>query len=151
MNGAHLQILYLAVHDQNYPRNARIRDYLHDSGHRIEVVPLPAQGSYLQRCHVLLRSGRKATHPDVVILSELAIQYFWIGWVLAKLASASFVLDWFVGLYETNVEDWGRFSGRSWKGRLNAGFDRWSARTADLVVTDTQCRARAIKNMAQLN
>jgi hypothetical protein len=54
------------------------------------------------------------------------------------------VIDGFVGLYETNVEDWGRTSPRSALGLIYRGLDWVALRCADVYLIDTEVRAQAL-------
>lgn len=144
------RILYLNVHDENYPRNRRIRARLVDSGHEVLVIKRQDRRFFLHQCLTLLRQGLRVKGPiDVVVLSELGIQYAPVAKILSLHHRAKLIVDAFVGMYETNVGDWGRATPRSIRGRLYRGFDVFACLSADTLLSDTEARASGLLHRAK--
>lgn len=142
--GAPLKVVYLGVESLDYPRNARIRDYLErELGARVSVVPIDKDPGALRKARVLLRDGRAALRggADVLILAEFQNKYALVARYLAWRARALLITDWFVGLHETRVGDWKLHAPTSMRARLLDLTDRIAARAGDLVITDTDARA----------
>lgn len=137
------RVLYLAVQDPSYPRNHRIRTYLEDSTAAwVDVVGLSSRTGYLRHAWDLLREvNRKRGKYDFIVLSEFSLPFAPIAWYAAKRFRAALIVDFFIGLYETHVEDRKAVAPNSAKGRLYNAFDRFAIARADLVLTDTEVRA----------
>ena len=143
-----LKVLYVGVEDMSYPRNRRIREFLADWGVSSEVIISRVDRHRLWRSASLFRPFFQHLRGyDLVILAEFSNSLFWYSWLLAKLNGASHVVDFFIGKYETLVEDAGRFSSRSVAGKLLRLIDVATLKSADYVLTDTELRAR---NFARL-
>ncbi len=143
-----LKVLYVGVEDMSYPRNRRIREFLADWGVSSEVIISRVDRHRLWRSASLFRQFFQHLRGyDLVILAEFSNSLFWYSWLLAKLNGASHVVDFFIGKYETLVEDAGRFSSRSVAGKLLRLIDVATLKSADYVLTDTELRAR---NFARL-
>ncbi|WP_197040592.1 glycosyltransferase [Pseudonocardia halophobica] len=141
-------MLYLAVHDITYPRNRRIRSYLSENyGIDSESTELEQHGGYLRRSVRMLIAGlRRSNNIGAVVLAEFNVQYWWIGYIIGRFRRVPVITDRFVGLYETNVEDWQRFSSRSIKARAHGLFDTLAVRFADYVLIDTEVRAMELRS-----
>ena len=141
-----MKVLYFAVDDSDYPRNRSIRLRLEADGHEVVVLRKRRTGSYVSRGMSLLREAlvlsRGDRRYDVILLAEFSAQYSPFAWLASRLFSATFVHDYFVGLIETNVEDWSTFSARSPRGRIHGLLDRLAIRLPDLVIRDTSPRTR---------
>lgn len=145
-----VRVLYLNVHDENYPRNRRIRQYLADNGHEVVVVKREDTEYFVLQSLNLLRSGlRIKGHFDIVMLSELGIQYAPVAKILSLHHRARLIVDAFVGMYETNVEDWGRVSARSLRGRLYRAFDLFAGMSSSALLSDTEIRASKLPRGAK--
>ncbi|GAA2902959.1 hypothetical protein GCM10010472_71450 [Pseudonocardia halophobica] len=144
----HRRVLYLAVHDITYPRNRRIRSYLSENyGIDSESTELEQHGGYLRRSVRMLIAGlRRSNNIGAVVLAEFNVQYWWIGYIIGRFRRVPVITDRFVGLYETNVEDWQRFSSRSIKARAHGLFDTLAVRFADYVLIDTEVRAMELRS-----
>ena len=82
---------------------------------------------------------------DVYVLSEFSLAYAPLAGLVARLNRAVLVVDAFVGRYETEVEDGGRAEAGSCQARRHRAIDAAAARTADLVVIDTEMRAERLR------
>lgn len=143
------RVLYFSVIDPNYPRNERIRRYLAEQhGADVDIVPARVVGPRWKRYGGqlvdALRAGRQY---DVVVLSEFSIHFFWASWLAAKRAGAVHVVDFFVGMHETQVADWGRVAPRSPKARALQLMDRVAILSGDVVLTDTTPRAHRFQGL----
>jgi glycosyltransferase involved in cell wall biosynthesis len=144
-NGNQLHVAYIGVHDLDYPRNRRVRSYLEsEMGARVTVVSLERRSGLVRAARILLRASRTITNDvDVVVLSEFALEHILATKLLAKQKKALLVVDWFVGLHETRIEDPGNpsFGMKAAAYRL---LDRAGVRLANLTITDTVVRAREL-------
>jgi glycosyltransferase involved in cell wall biosynthesis len=133
--------LYLGIHDLTYPRNASIRRGLVDDGW--VVVPVTtAEGSNVRKfVRLLLRGARVRPHPSVVILSEFSVQFAVVAWLVALRFRCPLVVDFFVGMHETRIEDHRSSSRHSLRALLLAALDRTAVSLATFAITDTQPRA----------
>lgn len=146
------RVLYLALQRLDYPRYQRLASALARGGYSVDPVLLVDTGSYLGRCWSLLRAGLTASGRTtaLVVLAEFSIQYAWVGWVISKVRRCTYLVDWFVGMYETNVADWGRYGPATVKARRDRWADWTALRLADLVVTDTSVRAQWLQCAGRL-
>lgn len=144
----------LAVHDTGYPRNASIRRRFEEAGHDVQVIAFPIEKTgYFARAKLLARQAKAVVHdgfpPDVVWLAEFSAQFTPLARWIATKHRAVFVHDFFVGLYETNVEDWAQIEAGSLRARLHRSMDVLAAIAPDIVVRDTQPRAEAIPRLTR--
>lgn len=97
--------------------------------------------SYLITCIAMLVRAVRVKGPfQVVILSELGVQYSWVAKLIALRHRAPLIVDAFVGMYETNVEDWKRVSPASARGRIYRFFDWLASRLSNIALIDTEVR-----------
>jgi glycosyltransferase involved in cell wall biosynthesis len=140
-----LKVLYVGVQDLTYPRNSRVRNYLErDLGASIDVLSIDKHAGYWRHLLILLSRGlrgRRLGHYDVVVLAELSVVFAPASWLIARLHRATHVVDFFVGLYETHIEDRGAHHPFSWRAMAYRLFDKFAIATADLLLTDTTARA----------
>jgi glycosyltransferase involved in cell wall biosynthesis len=146
------RILYLNIHDYSYPRNQRIRSRLECWGNEVITHSRKDYRSYVVTCITLLARALRIQGPfDVVFLSELAVQYTWVAKIVALRHRAPLVVDAFVGMYETNVEDWNRVPARSIRANLYRMFDWLAAQLSDLALIDTEVRTRRLRQDGATN
>lgn len=146
------RVLYFGVHQLDYPRNRRLRSYLEYSCHfEVDVAEIePARGyarSFARLARVALDRSRPA---DVVFLAEFSLQFAVLGWVAAKIRGAQFVVDWYVGLYETRIEDHASIGSTALRRRIYRLIDWTAAKFADVVITDTDVRAQMLTTRYEL-
>ncbi|PPF42407.1 hypothetical protein C5B85_16745 [Pseudoclavibacter sp. AY1F1] len=142
-----LRVLYLGVESEQYPRNARVRAYLESHlDADITIVGIDKDPGAVRKARILMREGSAFPRDsfDVVVLAEFQLKYAPIARLLAVRYRALLVVDWFVGLYETRVEDWGMTTPGSLKGRAWRAVDSVAARIGDVVVTDSDERAKML-------
>jgi hypothetical protein len=141
-----LRVLYFAVHDRDYPRNRRIRSYLAGLGHSVTVVDKPVSKGPRRWVGLLRALLTESARHDVIVVSEFALSVVPLAWVFARLHGKTLVVDGFVSLYETHVEDWASYSPSSFHARLYRAADRYGLRLADLYLVDTELRARKLRD-----
>ena len=118
------RVLYLNVHNRDYPRNARIREHLTSIGAEYEIVDRIDYDSYVLTSLRLARRALRVKGPfSAVILSELGVQYALVARVVAWRHRATLIVDAFVGMYESNVLDWARVSRSSPTALIYKTFD----------------------------
>lgn len=142
-----LRVLYLGVESEQYPRNSRVRAYLKDHlDADITTVLIDKEPGAVRKARILLREGGAFPRDsfDVVVLAEFQLKYAPIARLLAVRYRALLVVDWFVGLYETRVEDWGMATPGSLKGRVWRAVDGAAVRLGGMVVTDSDERAEML-------
>lgn len=140
-----MKVLYLNVHDESYPRNNRIRQYLMDAGHDVVMASRRTSTSYFRVLADTFLSGvRHGRGVDAIVLSELSIKYSVAAWLAARCRRSLFVADAFVGWHETTIEDWGKYAGAGLRARGYLAVDRFAVRHSDLTLTDTVIRARRL-------
>ncbi|MBT2502630.1 glycosyltransferase [Curtobacterium sp. ISL-83] len=138
-----LRVVQYGVHDAAYPRNARLRNFLRGRlGASVHVVPRSRAVRRGRRFGEDVRGlFRASAGADVIVLSEFRLTHAPLAWLVARLRGARLVVDHFVGLHETVVEDHGTVRATSPRARLLALQDRLAARLADVCITDTEPRA----------
>jgi glycosyltransferase involved in cell wall biosynthesis len=141
-----LRVLQYGVHDTGYPRNVRVRAHLERQlGASVVVAPRSRAARRLRRAIDDLRSlDRGARRADVVLLSEFRLSHAPLAWLVARLHGAALVVDGFVGLHETAVDDWRRVSSTSPAALRFRVLDAAAVRCADLYLIDTEPRAAEI-------
>lgn len=146
MSLAGLRVAYYRVHALDYPRNRRIRGYLTERGAEVTVVPSHHGGSRVGRLvRDLVGLHRAARRADVVVLGEMRLKHAGPARIIAALARRPLVVDGFIGLWETEVGDWGSSAPASLRSRGLRVLDRIALRSADLYLVDTELRARSIR------
>lgn len=142
-----LRILYFAVQVPTYPRNSRVRAFLVDELKAdVEVVQLSPRPGYLRHLGELLRDARRIPGPlDFVILSELSITMAPLSWLIARRYRARHVVDFFVGLRETHIEDRRKVRRTSIRGVSLVAIEWLAAKSADALLIDTDVRRRFLE------
>lgn len=138
-----MRVVQYGVHDPGYPRNARLRAALVEQcGAHVVVVPRARGGGRIRRAvrdvAGLWRASRAA---DVLVLSEFRTTHAPLVWAVARFRGAVFVVDHFVGLHETVVEDHAAVPAHGLRARRSALQDLLAVRLADVCLTDTAARA----------
>lgn len=151
--GASLRICYFAVKDKAYPRNRQIAGFFDASSDvHIDYVCIdPDKGfkkNALSLLGELLSNGEKY---DVVILAEFSLQFSILARLFAYRKKATLVVDWFVGLYETRVEDYGAHAKYSAKAFGYWMADSIAARAGNITITDTLPRASMLQEKFRLD
>jgi glycosyltransferase involved in cell wall biosynthesis len=140
------RILYFRVVEPDYPRNRRVREYLTGRGHEVVVVP-PATGRARLLNHLvdLARLARATRRGDTIFVAEQYVRATPLAAIVAAVRRCRLVVDGFVGVHETAVEDWGVARPGSVRARRFALQDRFALRAADCVLIDTDVRAAALR------
>ncbi len=142
-------VAYLRIDDPAYPRNARIRRALTEAGHEVRatertrgrVLPL----RILADVHAAVRVSRGA---DVLVVPEFSLPFVPLAWLIARLTRSLLIVDGFVGMYETQIEDWQRASPGSLRARWCRLVDALAVRLSDVYLCDTEIRAARIRARA---
>ncbi|KQR44036.1 hypothetical protein ASF82_10850 [Frigoribacterium sp. Leaf164] len=137
--GAGLRVLQWRVHDPGYPRNVRVREHLEARGHRVDLHER-ARGPrrHLVDLRALVVRSRAA---DVVLVSEMSLDFVAAAWAVARVRRLPLVVDVFIGKHETLVGDQGFRAPWSPRALLWALVDRVAVRAADVALVDTRVRA----------
>jgi glycosyltransferase involved in cell wall biosynthesis len=139
------KISYFGMPSPGYPRNKRIREYLESIGYEVVVtdsgVDHAGLAGKLRRLASLFSGSRGAT---AIVVAEFATKYALPALLIARFRGARLVVDGFVGIYETEVEDWKSHSAGSFHAWLYRIADWLAVRCADVYLIDTRIRAEAI-------
>lgn len=138
-------IVYFRIHDLTYPRNSRIRRSLSEQ-YEIRCLPRSSGNRGMRRWYDEARSLWRATQgAQVIVLSEFNLQYAALAWAVAKMRGMGLVVDGFVGMFETEVEDKKSVSASSLKGVQYRLLDALARRVSDVYLIDTEVRAQSIR------
>lgn len=141
---ARYEALYIGVQDATYPRNSRVRSFLESELQtRVTIAHLDRNPGYFRHLGQMLRAGLSGRRGrfDLVVLSEFSLPFALASWIVARWHGAIHVVDFFVGLHETHVEDRNAVDPRSPRALAYRTMDHFARRTADLLLADTLCRA----------
>lgn len=140
-----MRLLYLNVDDEAYPRNRRIRQSLIEEGHEVILLPKTQVNSLFGDTFSLIRSTLVLRNKiDVVFLAEFNIQHATTARIIAARLGARLVIDAFVGLHETAVEDWGVVRAGTWRAGAYRLLDLAGWKFGDAVLVDTAKRGELI-------
>lgn len=139
--------LFFGVIVEEYPRNRRLRQFLkHEFSMDSVVLPVDDDPGYLRKGFGLLKIALRAprgTHR-LVVVPEFSLKYAPLACIVAKYHRVPLLVDWFVGLHETRIGDWGRKP--SLRAKAGLVLDKTAVRLASVLVTDTQVRAEMLKD-----
>lgn len=139
-----MKILYFPVHDRSYPRNRLIREALLKRGHDVVTIDRNHEAfqssTWRDRVSAVWTLIRESRNADVVVLSELSIEYAPLTWAISRLRRCLHVVDGFVGMHETQVVDWRKYAPGSRRARRLMAQDRLAFRLADVFLVDTDVR-----------
>ncbi|QWT24879.1 glycosyltransferase [Subtercola sp. PAMC28395] len=149
--GTQTRILYFGVRDSSYPRNERIRNFLEtQTNSSVTIVRAPASGGRSRRYWSQIKASITCSRDfDVVILSEFSLNYFLFSWIAARRARAVHIVDFFVGLHETEVGDAGTTQPHSLRAKILSAIDHGAILSADYCFTDTPVRASRFSKIAK--
>jgi glycosyltransferase involved in cell wall biosynthesis len=141
-------VLYAAVRDPHYPRIRRLRRFLEDRGIEVVVAAAVFDRSTAENVlHTVANLARLRGPFDAIVLAEFSQKYAVPAWLTARRHRARFLVDGFVGLYETVVDDRRAVPNRSLRAWSYRAFDRVALRLADVYLTDTEVRAAAARRL----
>lgn len=139
------RILYLNVHDVTYPRNMAVRDDFSQRNCEVIVVPRRDMPFFLLAWIGLVVRACKLRGPfHLVVLSEFSIQYALSAKIVSLRFRSTLVIDAFIGLYESLIEDWGWAHPKSIRARCIILLDKIAASLADVLLIDTLIRRDAL-------
>ncbi|KAF0963800.1 glycosyltransferase [Rhodococcus sp. T7] len=140
-----IRVLYLNVTDCEYPRNRTLRKVLDSSQWNVIVIQRLSGVPYPLRCAAMFFQAMKQVRMNsVVIMSEFGNSYAWVSYLVARLSRSVHVVDGFIGMHETHVQDRGTYSNASLKGRVYSILDKVALHTSDLYLIDTLIRGREL-------
>ncbi|OZD62205.1 hypothetical protein CH272_11530 [Rhodococcus sp. 05-340-1] len=126
-----------------------MRSQFAKQGFLVVVQKRQAQLSYLKRCAWIFRDGLKITpRKSVVIMSEFGNSYAWVAKILSLVKSSVLVVDGFIGMYETHIQDRETFSRWSAQSVFYRLMDSVALRSADLYIIDTDLRAQEVMQIS---
>ncbi len=153
-----MRVCFWGTFDAGHVRSRVLMSGLEQAGARVEVCHHPlwrerdervaqtAKGglsvallaraivAYGKLCVRLLTMPR----PDVVVVGYPGQIDALVAYPICRLRRVPLVLDAFLSLYETAVDDRGLLPRRSWRARLLWRMERLACRAADLVLLDTE-------------
>lgn len=138
-------VFYYRVQDLGYPRNSRIRAFLGRS-YLVRHHEKTRKGNHLRRIMadlVALWAGSR--NADVVVVSEFNLSHAAVAWFATRSHGAVLVVDGFVRLYETAVEDLHSVARWSMAAFYYRAIDRLSLMCADIYLIDTKPRATTLE------
>ncbi|TQC44237.1 glycosyltransferase [Rhodococcus sp. WS4] len=139
------RVLYLNVTDSCYPRNRALRSALDNSRWKVVTIRRVNGIPYPLRCAAIFLQAMKFVRMNsVVVMSEFGNSYAWVSYLVAKLSKSVHVVDGFIGMHETHVQDRATYSTKSLKARAYSVMDRVAFRTSDLYLIDTVIRGKQI-------
>lgn len=146
-----MRVLYFGTYDRSYPRNAQVISALRGSGVEVVEQQRPVwerrhnwslglrQLARLADAELRLRRGGRG---DVDLLVVGYPGHFDLPAARRAARGRPVVFNPLVSLYDTLVDDRGRFRHGSPAARVIRAVDRRAFRRADLVVADTEAHAR---------
>lgn len=134
------RVLFVNVTDVNYPRHVLLAEAYNRADYRVFVIERSKSLTYWDRCRALLKACKHQGPFDVVVLAEFAISYAWVSWLIARKSKACHVVDGFIGMYETHVEDTGSVTAWSTKGIAYRFVDWLAFFLANHYLIDTHAR-----------
>jgi glycosyltransferase involved in cell wall biosynthesis len=151
-----VQVTYFGTWEDGYPRNEQVISALRKAGVHVDVVheslwsgehkfatgvgALPR----LVAAEARLALRRVSRESDALIVGYPGHSDIWS----AKRHGRPVVFNAMVSLYDTLVEDRGRFSAGSLPARALRAIDRAALRAADSVVSDTKANAAFLADLA---
>ncbi|MDV8069616.1 glycosyltransferase [Rhodococcus sp. IEGM 1366] len=140
-------IVFLNVTNLDYPRNKALRAVFERAGWDVSVVARRDGISYPIRCvHILLDGLRSTKRKSVVVMSEFGNSYSWVSKLVCICTRSVHVVDGFIGMYETHVEDRATYSKFSLPSIFYKLSDYVSISFSDLYLIDTEVRSAAIQS-----
>jgi glycosyltransferase involved in cell wall biosynthesis len=154
-----LRVLLFGTYERDYPRNAQVASALARAG--VEVAERhadvwrggeqwragPRTGLRLLAAEARLALGPR-TDADAVLVGYPG--HLDLAAARRVARSAPVVFNPLVSLWDTLVDDRGRFREGSFAARALRRVDRWALRAADLVVADTRANAEQLAALAGL-
>lgn len=164
-----MRVVLWGTYDLSKPRTRILRDGLSEIGVEVteihaDVWSSDADKSQLSRAQMILRlltlllvyptliyRYLRAPRHDLVIIPYLGQFDTIVLWPFAKLRGRPVVLDLFISLYDTVVNDRKMVKPSSLIARCLKAVERLSCRAADRVMLDTQVHARRIADIFDLS
>ena len=138
-----MDVIFFGGYDPAYPRNAVLRRGLELNGVRVsECQVRPGRRFWLRYPALLRRWLRRPksqpSSPSVLFIPEFAQKDVPLARLFAGLTSRCVVFDPLASRYETKILDWRRKPEGSLSAWWNRLIDRWTFRSSDFLLADTQ-------------
>lgn len=131
-------VCYLGAFEPDFTRNSVIRVGLEARDWKVSMAPLPVGLDVRRSLPLLWRTMRKeARHCDALIVAEHNQYLAPLAVGLGRLLGKPVVVDYIVGLYESQVLDNNAAKETRWRNRALRTLDTWNMATARGVFTDT--------------
>lgn len=137
-------IAFVGIHDTSYPRNVRLRAALASSGLEVVASAKSDKGGVRGALADFRASWRASRGCRAIVVSEFGFTLVPGAWIASRLRRVPLIVDGFVGLAETHVDDWATTKRSSPKGIAYRLVDALAASLADAYLIDTRHRASAI-------
>jgi glycosyltransferase involved in cell wall biosynthesis len=156
-----MRVLYYGTYERHYPRNAQVISCLRRVG--VEViechVPVwedrqhkfgigPISGAKLALAQLRLRRRRPRDPFDVMVVGYPG--HFDMARARRVVGHRPLVFNPLLSLYDSVVQDRGRWREGSWPARMLAAVDRRAMRLADVTVADTEVHADYFAELARI-
>jgi glycosyltransferase involved in cell wall biosynthesis len=151
-----MQVSYFGTWERGYPRNEQVISALRKADVHVDLVHEPLwSGEHkfatgvgtlprLVAAEVRLALRRVSRESDALIVGYPGHSDIWS----AKRHGRPVIFNAMVSLYDTLVEDRGRFTAGSLPARALRAIDRAALRAADSVVSDTKANAAFLADLA---
>ena len=121
-----------------------MRDDLSQRNCEVVVIPRKDMAFFLFAwIGLVVRACRLRGPFHLVVLSEFSVQYAMSAKIVSLRFRSVLVIDAFIGLYESLIQDWGRATPKSLKARCLIVLDNIAASLADVLLIDTLVRRDA--------
>ena len=148
----------LGTFDAEFGRNRQLARLAEKAGHSVTIqsfalwskdkVSAAQKGTvrtailsvagYARLSFAVIRLGvSRSRRPDALLIPHPSQIDAVIVGLLARIVRLPVIIDYFVSLHETVITDRALASPRSFKARVLRSFDKWAAKLATIVITDT--------------
>lgn len=138
------RVAYVGIHDPAYPRNARIRAALESAGLSVTRSGKSRNRGVRNAVAELRSAWTSSRGTRVIVVSEFGLKLVPGAWLVSRLRRIPLIVDGFVGLAETHIDDWATTRRSSVKGTAYRLVDALAATLADAFLIDTRVRADAV-------
>jgi len=148
-----MRVWYFGSYLDWYPRNRVIRKGLARAGAAVIAVNVPANKA-LRWPRLLLNAAKlliQSKRPEVIIVPEVDLESFPMAWIVARVLAALLVYDAFYSRWDALVNDELEISAGSAKARITYLLEKFTLKTADLVLADTSAHADYIAQTYKLD
>ncbi len=156
-----MRVLYYGTYERHYPRNAQVISCLRRAGVEVAECHVPVWEDRQHKFGIGVTSGAKLALAQLRLLRrrpEGAFDVVVVGYpghfdmARARRVAGSrpLVFNPLLSLYDSVIQDRGRWSETSVPARMLAAIDRRAMRLADVTVADTEVHADYFAELAQI-